>query len=178
MAIRWSPSSLKLALDCELAYYYKYVRHINVPKSGRQTAGSFLHTRIQNFFEESGEYKSGESYAAAMRGRWYYNTEGSKFRDESIEWQDDKERHSLGREIENACRLIYARYIKEGRPLFNPELKLEANIEGKSYFGVVDEIRTGHVVRDHKFTRRDMNAHKNIVKLNTDLQFTMYSVMY
>ncbi len=183
--IRWSASSLKLGMDCSLASYYEKVLGLQPTHTlGHLAAGTFLHRRIESFYNKKGKnigkpvYHSGESFAKASYGLWKHKIIATGEMDHKrIDWRNDKEKYILANQIYDSCIAVYPRYASDEPPLLK-ERRIKFSFNHRLYSGQIDEIRKGGILRDHKHSDLDETLPWNLVRFAADIQPTIYLLWY
>ncbi len=185
MTYRWSSSSLKLGMDCSLASYYEKELGLKPTHTlGHLAAGTFLHRRMQTFYNKKGKnkgkpvYHSAEKFASAARGLWMRQVVATGEIDHKrIEWRGDKEKYILANKIYDACTVVYPGYANTEPPLLT-ERRIKFSFNNRLYGGAIDEVRRGGILRDHKHSDLDESLPWNIVRFAADIQPTIYLLWY
>ena len=169
----WSASRLSLFQSCPKSYYLEYIKK---PKPKINTtaplaAGSFLHKQAEKFYNKN--YKSEESFANSMAGRWLFLTKEDSIYGQKIKWKYEGERFALREIIRKISKIFYEKY-KNSSPPLSVEYKFNFVIGNREYMGFIDEIREDYVIRDHK---SDFAAPKQSV-LDNNVQFTFYALAF
>lgn len=175
----WSPSALKNAASCSLALFYDKRMKLKPTQTAKLAAGDFIHGFIEHFYKEDGTpaYKDAEAFANAAYGGWFNYIEHHEIKGEPISWQDKGERFVFAQKLKKACSLLYSRYSVEPPPLLiEHEYKFEYN--GRVYSGKIDEIRQGHIIRDHKNKEFGEEKPWTIPQLTAEVQPKAYALAY
>jgi len=67
--LRLSASKITTYKGCPLAYYLKYVEHVDVPEDARVVFGKVIHSMLDKFYELN--FKSADSFVGAWRFNWF-----------------------------------------------------------------------------------------------------------
>jgi len=67
--LRLSASKITTYKGCPLAYFLKYVEHVNVAEDVRAVFGKVIHSMLDKFYELN--FKSADSFAGAWRFNWF-----------------------------------------------------------------------------------------------------------
>lgn len=190
--IKWSASRINTANYCRMRYWLKYVDP-SKPKSLRLSAyvkGSLLHDLAQNFWKKLGtpeevkstskkfkdkKYYDAESFSKYAQGKWTSIIFADEKSSEKIFWKDKNEKWVTRTNLPKICTPFYDFLIKEGPPLF-AELAINASLDGRVYYGRIDEIRKSEgkiIIRDWKSGSPWMGE----MKLKHDPQLTFYNFL-
>ncbi|MCX8158802.1 MAG: PD-(D/E)XK nuclease family protein [Candidatus Pacearchaeota archaeon] len=72
--LRLSASKITTYKGCPLAYYLKYVEHVDVPSDVRTVFGKVIHSMLNDFYDKN--FKSPDSFANAWKYRWFRECSG------------------------------------------------------------------------------------------------------
>jgi hypothetical protein len=191
----WSPTRLDHILRCPRKFFFGYQQGKNgnkkfqksYPVTAPQARGIFLHRQVESdvFFKPDGspKYKSAESYANAMGGRWIQVAKRKKIKGSEIDFGDNDPFLMKEVEIKPVCRAIYPILVEEGPPTLS-EFPFSFVCQGNAFTGVIDSVRKDKdgniVIRDFKssfygMSERDID---NMPQLTIyGLAFCVYAFM-
>ncbi len=175
----WSPTALKNAASCSLALFYDKVMKLKPTHVAMLAAGDFIHGFIERFYREDGTlaYKNAESFANAAFGGWFNYIEHRENQGNTVSWKDKSEKFVFAEKIKKACGLLYAKYSVEEPPLLI-EFPYKFEYNGRFYSGKIDEIRRGHIIRDHKNKELGEEKPWTIHQLTAEVQPRAYALAY
>ena len=165
----WSPTRLDLAELCMKAYWFQYGLRLKHPISSSTARGKLFHRMLQNFWKIDKKteklvqgYKSYESFInSAVRDWKFQYAKTGKSGGQKIEW-DDYDCNGWGPaligNIAETAGMVYSRYIVE-EPRLEAEFEIQAEYEGFKLKTILDELREGLVIRDHKSGRGKHGEH-------------------
>lgn len=199
MAVLWSVHKFNLAGDCLLKYFYRYERHIKIPKTGAMAFGVFWHRKLERFFEGDPSFqpikpelfyaptntprnKTPESFASTCRNHWGYAIGNDRRKEDpkkKIRWAYQGEPYVFKDEISTLAPAIYRRMMQEEPPIFTElEFKSIPLRHGDHYHyfrGSIDHVGRREnrlLIRDHK----SGNYHQHQYELDHDPQYTVYGM--
>ncbi len=175
----WSPTALKNAASCSLALFYDKVMKLRPTHVAMLAAGDFIHGFIERFYREDGTpaYADAEKFSNAAVGGWFNYIEHRENKGNPVIWKDKKEKFVFANKIQESCKILYDKYSVEPPPLLI-EYEYEFEYNGRFYSGKMDEIREGHVIRDHKHKAFGEEKPWTIPQLEAEVQPREYALAY
>jgi len=175
----WSPTALKNAANCSLALFYDKVMKLRPTPVAMLAAGDFIHKFIERFYKEDGTpaYKDADAFSNAAFGGWFNYIEYREKKRNPVVWKDKNEKFVFANKIKESCRILYNKYSVEPPPLL-VEYEYAFEYNGRSYSGKMDEIREGHVIRDHKHKAFGEEKPWTIPQLEAEVQPREYALAY
>ncbi|MEK6844895.1 MAG: PD-(D/E)XK nuclease family protein [Nanoarchaeota archaeon] len=190
--IRWTASRINAANYCRMRYYLRYIDP-SKPKPLRLSAyvkGSLLHVFIQNFWKNLGtpeetasaskkfkdkKYFSAESFSKYAQGKWTSIIIADEESPNKIDWRNKEEKWFIRAILPKICSPLFYFLKEEGPPLF-AEKSINVILNGKRYYGILDEIRKKEdkiIIRDYKSGSPWVGE----MKLKHDPQLTFYNFL-
>lgn len=127
----------------------------------------------------------GESFANIASYKFAQALKEGKFRNMDIDFSglerfDENKKEIIGKlcgGIYNTAKAVYKKYYKDEPPIFS-EKKITFSVMANgillNYIAILDEIRYPLTIRDHKSSYKV--PEKGCLKLNNDLQFSLYPI--
>ncbi len=190
--IRWTASRINAANYCRMRYYLRYVdpSKLKPLRLSAYVKGSLLHGLIQNFWKKLGTPEEVASTSKNFKYKKYFNAEGfSKYAQgkwtsiimadekssDKIDWRNKEEKWFIRATLPKICNPLFYFLKEEGPPLF-AEKSINVLLNGKRYYGILDEIRKKEnkvIVRDYKSGSPWVGE----MKLKHDPQLTFYNFL-
>ena len=172
--IVWSPSKLKIYLDCKRKYYYKYIEGIKPKKDDQLNEGSVLHSLLDHLYAKRDHYTSIEDMQRDIDIildellPLQHNKSDAKLIYQKMLWRE-KLGGYMKKEID---------HFAKGWRVVAREYDVAGEIGGLKFRGRVDRIdqdNTNTLVIDYKSgSIAEANRVKNLENL-TDFQMSIYS---
>lgn len=179
---RLSYSSLSLWLNCQRAFYYRYIRQLPAVLSGRMLAGRCYDHGVSYALKRkmAGEIATPEEITDIISDRWeselservVYNELGEpKVEAKEVDWQGDEP----GR-LRDTVISLAGIYLEKMVPKLEPvavQERLEGIVGGVPFLGYPDCVLSNDGVIDHKFAQKKMPQKV----ADKDLQMSSYATL-
>ncbi|SFV56763.1 FIG00388203: hypothetical protein [hydrothermal vent metagenome] len=166
----WSPSKLKVYLDCKRKYYYRYIEGIKPKKDDQLNEGSLLHNLLDHLYRKQDHYTSIDDM---RRDIDILLDELLPLKDAKIVYQKMLWREKLAGYIQQEIE-----HFAKGWRVVAREHEAVGDIGGLRFRGRIDRIdqnSTDTLVIDYKSgSTSEANRVKNLENL-TDFQMSIYS---
>ena len=177
----WSASRIERMLQCGLKEYntHHHDPPLKLPTYANLTQGKFLHSLIENFWNEKGEpkYKKVESFEGRIKGNWKMMIKRSTLGGQFIEWKSKEEPWIYLHDTLKIASTVYESCLKRGPPVF-AEYYFYFALNGVKLRGSIDELRKNAMIVDHKTYMLSYDPEKpwNKADLDEKIQFTVYAL--
>lgn len=168
--IMWSPTRLKIFLSCKREYYYIYEKKLKPKESEELNEGAFLHKLLEHLFKDRSHFNNFEEMQNSINALLdrLLETSSAKIAYSKLLWKK-----RIVKFISNQID-----HFKMGWRVVETEKKIQGNIGGIKFKGVIDRIdRNGTRIQiiDYKTgSIANANRIKDLNKL-TDFQMSIYS---
>lgn len=188
--IEWTYSKLDDYNYCILRGYLRWIEGVKTLTTPQFVKGFLFHKSIENFWKNLGDnpqevlktknkkdgkkYSNAREFADYLSGKWTSLIIGSEHVNRKIIWDYPEQPYHMKRSILEIGFYLFPYLIERGEPLYS-EISFKFILGHRKFKGKIDEIRKKDgkiVVTDFKTGRPWMGD----VKLNHDIQMTMYNV--
>ena len=168
----WSPSRLKIFLECKRKYYYRYIRNINAKEDKEFNEGAFLHNLLEHLYKERDHYDDERELAEKLH----------RLMDELLPDTDavNRYRKLLWREKLKGFVQEEIAHFKNGWRVVAKEVEVFGEIGGLKFKGRIDRIdqnATDTLVLDYKSGKVEKEPKKLNPEKITDFQMSIYHAL-
>ena len=166
----WSPTMLKVFLDCKRKFFYRYIKKLQVPKEREINQGAVIHELLYRLFKESSSFNNTQELNhnfIKILSEYQNELKDIKYDYYSILWRERLQRF-FNSQIE---------HFNSGWSIYKLEYEITGEIDGLKFKGRVDRLDAKSdnlMVIDYK-TGSTTEANGKKLDNITDFQMSIYN---